>query len=176
MGAALSQALQSGDQGQVKALWAQVPVPGKEASKKQKQAWAWLKHHLDDPRMVRWWLQVGEPKTGVETLDHIEGLVGAIVAHRMKGKRRHWSLAGMQNMGKVLQVVRNRELGLWCGRHPYKQMAHPTSVRPPRRDTRRRRRDPGAWLRARLPFLDGPIPTEPHLLRLRYMIAPTKLK
>ena len=59
--------------------------------------------YLENPRKVRWWL--------VETLGHTESLVGAVVAHRMKGKRRHWSSLGMQNMGKVLQVVRNQELG-----------------------------------------------------------------
>jgi len=78
--------------------------------------------------------------------EHIESLVGAVVAHRMKGKRRHWSSLGMQNMGKVLQVVRNQELSLCCGRHPYKQTACPTSARSPRRALHRLRSDPGAWL------------------------------
>ena len=79
-------------------------------------------------------------------------------------------------MGKVLQVVRNQELSLWCGRHPYKQTASPTSAPSPRRALHRHRRDPGAWLQARVPFLHGSIPTDPYLLRLRRMIVPTKLK
>ena len=79
-------------------------------------------------------------------------------------------------MGKVLQVVRNQELRRWCGRHADKQMACPTAARSPRRARHRHRRDPGAWLQARVPCLQGPIPTAPYLLRLRHMIAPTKLK
>ena len=170
LGAALSRALQAGDREEVATLWAQVPVPGKGASQRQKKAWRWLQRHRDDPRMVRWWRQGGRSETGVETLGHIESLVGAIIAHRMKGKRRHGSLSGLQHMGKVLQVVRNHELGLWCGRYPNRQPLSPPSARSPHRTSRRHRRNPGAWLQARVPLLHGPVPTEPHLLRLRDMI------
>lgn len=169
MGAALSEALQAGDGQQVQEIWQQVPEPGKEAPKKQKAAWTWLARHLEDPRMVRWWRRVGESEAGVETLGHIESLVGAIVAHRMKGKRRHWSALGRQNMVKVLQVVHNGEVSAWCGRHQEKadmppQQAKAQSSHP------RRSADPGTWLHVHLPCLQNPLPTDPCLLRLREMI------
>ena len=117
--------------------------------------------------MVRWWHRVGEPEGDMETLGHIESLAGAIVAHRMKGKRRHWSARGKQHMVKVLQVVHNGAVASWCGRHRQMQdmpPQYPKSRRP------RLPRDPAAWLQARLPFLQGPFPTDPALLRLREMI------
>ena len=166
-GRALSDALQAGDGQQVRKIWQHVPKPGKEAPKKQREAWDWLARHLEDPRMVRWWHRVGEPEGDVETLGHIESLVGAIVAHRMKGKRRHWSARGKQHMVKVLQVVHNGDVASWCGRYQQTQDTPPqyTKSRHPRLS-----RDPGAWLQARLPFLQGPFPTDPYLLRLREMI------
>jgi len=111
--------------------------------------------------MVRWWRQVGIPDEAPrETLGHIESLVGAVVAQRMKGKRRHGSPQGAQHMAKVLQVVWNREVKRWWDRSSPRSVMEPPVIRPSRRD-------PGDWLRAREPFLHGPLPTQPFLLRLR---------
>jgi len=143
LGAALSQALQAGQQERAKALWEQVPPIRPNTPKKQKQARTWLKRHLDDPRLTRWWLQLDQQQPHPETLGHIESLVGAIVAQRMKGQRRHWSLRGMQHMGKVLQLVHNGELALWCGRPPKVQTPRPTSKSLPRRNRLRLPHDPG---------------------------------
>lgn len=166
VGAALSKALQAGDWPQVQKIWQQVPQPGEEASKAQEAAWRWLAKHLKDPRMVRWWHRVGESEEGVETLGHIESWVGAIVAHRMKGKRRHWSDRGRRHMAKVLQVVHNGEVAMWCRRHKQPQDKLSPQVKS-QSSQRRPSQDPGAWLQAHLPFLQGPFPTDPHLLRLR---------
>jgi len=168
-GRALSDALQTGDWQQVRKIWQHVPKPGKEAPKTQREAWDWLARHLEDPRMVRWWHRVGESEGDVETLGHIESLVGAIVAHRMKGKRRHWSARGKQHMVKVLQVVHNGEVASWCGRHLQTQDMPPQEAQS-RHPYPRLSRDPSAWLQAHLPFLQGPLPTDPYLVRLREMI------
>jgi len=169
LGRALSRALQAGDREEVRRLWPQVPEPGERAPKRRQATWRWLQAHLDDPRMVRWWRQVGifEEEEAMETLGHIESLVGAVVAQRMKGKRRHWSSRGAQHMAKVLQVVWNREVKRWCGRSSPRSVMEPPVIRPSRRAVRRPRQDPGAWLRVRVPFLHGPLPTQPFLLRLR---------
>ncbi len=97
----------------------------------------------------------------------MESQVRALIAHRMKGKGRYWSAKGLRHLAKVRQVVHNDRLSTWCGRHrgflgaPSKTL--PTKVKP----RPRLRDDPGAWLQAHLPFLEGPIPTEFALLRLR---------
>ena len=166
LGAALSEALQAGDRARVQALWAQVSPPGEEAPQRQQQAWAWLAKHLDDPEMVRWWqgrIQ-GKPR---ETLGHIESYVRAWVAHRMKGKGRHWSAAGMRHMAKVRQVVWNGELQAWCGRHRRPEAYLEEAKEKPKGRRGRLRDDPGAWLQAHVPLLDGPLPTAPPWQRLR---------
>jgi len=116
-GATLSAALQAGERERAADLWAQVPVPGKQASSKQQKAWAWLDKHLDDPRMVRWWRQSGYEGEDFETLGHIESQVRAMIAHRMKGKGRHWSAKGLRHLAKVRQEMYNGRLSAWCGRH-----------------------------------------------------------
>ncbi len=172
LGKSLSQALQAGNQEEVRHLWAQVSKPGERASKRRQAAWRWLQAHLDDPRMVRWWRRLGLPEEeAMETLGHIESLVGAVVAQRMKGKRRHWSPRGAQHMAKVLQVVWNGEVKRWCGRSSPRSVMEPPVIRPARRAVRRPRQDPGTWLRARVPFLHGPLPTQPSLLRLRHRLS-----
>ena len=162
LGKALSQALQAGDRAEVRRLWAKVPKPGKKASKRRQAAWRWLEAHLNDLRMVRWWRQVGRPEGAeVETLGHIESVVGAVVAQRMKGQRRHGSPSGAQHMVKVLQVVWNREVDRWCTRPGPKAVVESPQMRPSSRAGRHSRHDPGDWLQVRVPFLHGPIPTEP---------------
>ena len=111
---ALSRALQAGDWEVARRLWAQVPKPGERAPKRRQAAWRWLQAHLEDPRMVRGWRQVGmAEEEAMETLGPIESLVGAVVAQRMKGKRRHGSPRRTPPRAKVLQVVGNREVKRW---------------------------------------------------------------
>ncbi len=170
-GAALKAALQAGAWEQAAALWAQVPEPGKEAPPQQRQAWNWLNQHLHDPRLVRWWRQKGEEGQALETLGHIESQVRALIAHRMKGKGRHGSARGLRHLAKVRQELRNGRLPAWCGRRrgPLKVQAQMTPASRPRSPTRLRE-DPGAWLQAHLPLLEGPVPTSPTFLRLRQRI------
>ena len=102
----MSTALQAGEWERVAALWAQVPAPDGQASPWQQQAWAWLDKHLEDPRMVRWGHQSGYAGEEVERLGHMESQMRALIAHRMKGKGRHWSAQGLGALEVNLWQVR----------------------------------------------------------------------
>ncbi|HID85110.1 MAG TPA: hypothetical protein EYP54_08440 [Anaerolineales bacterium] len=113
----MSTALQAGEWERVAALWAQVPAPDGQASPWQQQAWAWLDKHLEDPRMVRWGHQSGYAGEEVERLGHMESQMRALIAHRMKGKGRHWSAQGLGALVKV-RIQRPLEPGEWPASWP----------------------------------------------------------
>ncbi len=145
---------------------------GPASGKRARRAWAWLQRHWGDETLSDWRQRVSEEEAQERGLGCIEGTLVHLLARRMKGKGRSWTRQGARAMGKVQELVFHQELGVWCRRRtsaPSRKAT--TSTKRPRS---RRRVSEGAWLQAHLPALQGRIPTDPALLRLRERLRPTR--
>ncbi len=166
-GQALYQALRQRKTEEVPSLWANAR---RKEGKQARRYWAWLEKHLDDPALIDWRLRVDEAPPDERGLGCMEGNIAHLIADRMKAKGRSWSPQGAWAMAKVRELVSNGELSLWCHRTAATDI--PLAQQARTRSRRKQRQDPGDWLQASIPALQGRIPSDPTFLRLRQLISP----
>lgn len=96
-----------------------------------------------------------------------EGNIDKTLANRFKKRGMSWTIAGGHNMAKVIQLRSNGQLEEWShernGREPDREILERAVVRL-RAEIKK---DPQAWLEARLPALAGPHSDRPWAAMLR---------
>lgn len=158
----LYQALRQGKTEKVHMLWANGQ---RRDGQPAQRALHWLEKHLEDPELVDWRLRQELSPPQAPPLGCMEGNNAHLIADRMKGKGRSWSIHGALAMAKVQELVNNQELSAWCRRSAVmptsfaQPISHPSAHKQPQ--------DTGNWLQGRIPALQGRIPSDPFLLCLQ---------
>lgn len=166
-GRKLYEALRQGKTTEANTLW----VEGRRREGKQAQrALRWLEKHLQDGELMDWRLRLEQSPPQARSLGGMEGNNAHLIAERMKGKGRSWSILGALAMAKVQELVSNDELSLYCRRSA---ASLPVSAQhPPQQSERKSQPDSGEWLQGRIPALHHRIPSDPALLRLKQSLSP----
>lgn len=166
-GAELYQAVRKGEWTTARDLLEQA-----RPARERQRGWLWIRKVIAEQRGADWRSQAGLAEEVGRGLGTMEGNEAQIWARRLKGKGMSWSRKGARNMGKVLELVTNGEIGQWCGRPV--QSPRPQQRPAPQR-TKRRQSDPAEWLQASLPALRGPAAAQPWVQALRQLAHPPDL-
>ena len=165
MGKALYQALRTGQTLRAQALLQAEDAPVREAKQAQ-QAYRWVSKVAQEGWGLDWRIRKKVTDDAARGLGCMEGNLAHLLAVRMKGKGRSWSPSGARNMAKVQELLANQEIHPWCFRQPERDaLPQKQRIR-----TRPGSTDPGQFLQATIPALDGPFPNKPWVQWLRRRI------
>ena len=165
LGKALYQALREGQTLRAQALLQAEDAPVREAKQAQ-QAYRWVSKVAQEGWGLDWRIRQKVSDETARGLGCMEGNLAHLLAVRMKGKGRSWSPSGARNMAKVQELLANQEIHPWCFRQPERDaLPQKQRIR-----TRPGSTDPGQFLQATIPALDGPFPNKPWVQWLRRRI------
>jgi len=170
LGQALYQALREGKISRAQALLIADDAPLRE-SKTAQQAYRWVNKVAQEGWGLDWRIRQQVTDDTARGLGCMEGNLAHLLAVRMKGKGRSWSPSGARHMAKVRELLANQEIQRWCFRQPDRaEIPQKQRIR-----TRPGSTDPGQFLQAVVPALDGPFPNKPWVRWLRQHIHPSHL-
>jgi hypothetical protein len=170
LGQALYQALREGQTIRTQALLQAEDAPFRE-SKQAQQAYRWVSKVAQEGWGLDWRIRQQVTDNAVRGLGCMEGNLAHLLAVRMKGKGRSWSPYGARHMAKVRELMANQEIQRWCFRQPEREkISHKQRIR-----TRPGNTDPGQYLQASVPALQGPFQNKPWVQWLRQLSHPSHL-
>ena len=170
LGQELYQALRAGKTARAQALLLADDAPSRE-NKTAQQAYRWVNKVAQEGWGLDWRIRQQVTEDTARGLGCMEGNLAHLLAVRMKGKGRSWGPSGARHMAKVRELLANQEIQHWCFRQPERnELPQKQRIR-----SRPGSTDPGQFLQAAIPALDGPFPNKPWVRWLRQRTHPSHL-